>query len=148
MRPVLQSIALCGGLLAVLSLGACQSTAQTSAPPTAVPVVAAETMPTMNIELQLTARSLGYKIELVEVRQSADTLFTLSRLSAPTGMVGMALETLTVNASVQSSASAVRHLVIGPASAIYEPPANVAFFADPSQLPEIFLSARPVAVQP
>lgn len=107
-------------------------TALPSAPPPA------QTM----VRYSLTARSLGYKLQLLELRAEGDTLYTLARLSAPTGMAGMALEELELEAQVPFVPAKTIHFIIGSPSGIFEPPANITFVEDSSQLPPAFNAAK------
>jgi hypothetical protein len=107
----------------------------------------------METNLSFTVRSTGYRLEWLEFRVDDDHVWTLSRLTPPPpgAMAGMALETLTLEATLPVPADgkqrSVVHLVIGPAHAAYEPPAEVRFIRGTEAIPAAFAAASPLAAQ-
>lgn len=134
-------------LMALLSCG-CSSVQSDSYPAPAI-----SPSSTMDLNYSFTVRSLGYKLELIEVRFDADAVYTLSRLSPPPpdAMVGMALDSLTINLQIllpiDSPPANVVHFIIGERRHTYEPPAGLRFVSDPSNLPDAFHSASALPLQ-
>lgn len=109
--------------------------------PNALPVDApAEPIPTYSMNppetlYRLTARSLGFQLELVDVRIVDGEVWTLARLHYPTGMVGMALEELELRAALPTDTPVGRHFVLGEAQGIFEPPADILWIPSEEALP-------------
>ena len=98
----------------------------------------------MQIGYEITVRSLGYDLSLQELRESEDTLWTLSTLTPPAGMAGMALDTLRLDINVEPTDKNVRHIIVGSSDWTYEAPEEIIFVTTPEEAPEEFLQARVV----
>ncbi|MCC5788263.1 MAG: hypothetical protein JJT75_01415 [Opitutales bacterium] len=127
--------------LAILSLfAACVHAEDTGEP----------TPETMKITLELTARTLGYDLEILEVRTTGEKYLALYRLESPPpdAMVGMALDELQASHEFEGSPKPVTHLVLGSERGIYEPPESVRFFADEESMPDSWNEAESLWVKP
>ncbi|MCH8475546.1 MAG: hypothetical protein LAT55_10010 [Opitutales bacterium] len=105
---------------------------------------------TMKITLELTARTLGYDLEILEVRTTGEKYLALYRLESPPSdaMVGMALDELAASHEFEGTPKPVMHLVLGSERGIYEPPASVRFFDDEESLPDAWKEAESLWVKP
>lgn len=98
----------------------------------------------MHIGYEITTRSLGYELTLEELRESEDTLWTFATLTPPTGMAGMALDTLRLDLNVEPTEKEVRHIIMGSRDWTYEPPENIVFVTTPEEAPREFLESAVV----
>lgn len=92
----------------------------------------------------LTARSLGFQLDLVEVRIVGGEIWTLATLHYPTGMVGMALEELELHAALPADVPQGRHLIIGESQGIFEPPTDLVWIKSKDDLPPEWFGGQPV----
>ena len=90
----------------------------------------------------LTARSLGYQLDLVDVRVVGTEVWTLAELHYPTGMVGMALEELELRAALPSETTGIRHFIIGAPHGIFEPPDGLFWLNTMDELPPAWNEGR------
>lgn len=100
----------------------------------------------MTIDYNITVRSLGYRLELLEVRYADGKLWTLAELTPPPPdiLVGMALDTLAIFQQVDlptETEPRQTHFILGDPRHVFDPPADVQFIAARQQLPEAFFEA-------
>ncbi|MCC5805750.1 MAG: hypothetical protein JJU00_05415 [Opitutales bacterium] len=103
-----------------------------------------ETEAPMRIGYEITVRSLGYDLTLQELRESEDTLWTLSTLTPPAGMAGMALDALRLSVDIEPTDKTVRHIIVGSADWTYEAPEDLIFVTTPEEAPAEFLESNVV----
>lgn len=104
----------------------------------------------MEITLQLTARTLGYNLQILEIRSAGDRYLALHQLESPPpeAMVGMALEELEVSAEFSGEEKPVVHFILGQERGIFDPPASVTFISNHDGLPEIWETATVIWRKP
>ncbi|MCC5840898.1 MAG: hypothetical protein JJT96_12325 [Opitutales bacterium] len=92
----------------------------------------------------LTARSLGFQLDLLDVRIVSGEIWTLATLQYPTGMVGMALEELELHAAVPAGFPIGRHFILGESRGIFEPPEGLIWLTSEDALPPEWLDGQSV----